>query len=128
MPHNAAIPLNGVTLDPATKGKDMECLGLDHDMLQVDRSLNAARLIRALEMPGQVVAVLNDLEIVSAGLPIVTLGVKGPVAADIGRRLIGRWLLGKGRVTNDHRQECEDGNRRLFIFPHVLSYEHGHEA
>jgi len=109
MPHNAAIALYGIALDSPAEGKDVERLGFDHDVLQVDRALNPARLIRAFEMAGQVVTVLNDLEIVGSRLPVVAFGVEGPVAGHICRRLLGRWLLGDSRAANNYRQERADG-------------------
>jgi hypothetical protein len=80
MSHDAASPLNGITLGPAAKRKHMQGLGFDHDMLQVDRALNSAGLKRAFEVPGQGLPVLNDLQVVRARLAIVALGVEGPVA------------------------------------------------
>ncbi len=120
MPHNPARPLNRVALDPPAKGKDMTCLGFDHDMLLVDRALNPARLIRAFEVSGDLVSVLNHLEIMGARLPIVPFRVEGPVPSHISRRLLGRNLL-SGRNSDSRCAHCKEDRP-----PHPSTVRHSH--
>ncbi len=120
MSHNAARPLNRVALDPPAKGKDMTCLGFDHDMLLVDRALNPTRLIWAFEVSGDLTSVLNHLEIMGARLPIVPFRVEGPVPSHIGRRLLG-WNLLSGRNSDSHCEHCKEDRP-----PHPSTVRHSH--
>ena len=63
---------------------------------EVHRAFDSSRLVRSLEVPGQGIAVLHDLDCVRARLPVVAMGVDHPGAGDVCRGMLLRWqLLGK---------------------------------
>lgn len=62
-------PLNGVSVDHAAESEYPAGLGAEYDMTRVDRALQAARLVRSLEMAGDGGSILLELDILVAVLP-----------------------------------------------------------
>ena len=96
MPADAKVSFHGVSIDHSAEGEHVPRFGTKQYVAEVHRAFDASRLVRSLEMPGQGIAVLHDLDCVRARLPVVAMGVDHPGAGYIGRGaiLLGQ-LLGK---------------------------------
>ena len=75
-------------------------------------AFDSSRLVRSLEVPGQSVAVLHDLDRVRAGLPVVAMGVDHPGAGHIGRgAFLLRQLLGTSHMAQRQQQKGQQSER-----------------
>src|ERR1700688_3575425 len=74
LPMDAKVSFHGVPVDHSAEGEHVPRLGAKHYMAEVHRAFNSSRLVRSLEMPGQGIAVLHDLDRVRACLAVVAMG------------------------------------------------------
>ena len=91
-------PRHRVAVDLSTKRQNAFRLGAKDDVMAVDPAVDAAFLVRSLETPRKMIAVVvkGDVVLHDFIIPRV-LGVNGPVARDIVRASVVGLLRGSER-------------------------------
>jgi hypothetical protein len=86
---------------PPAKRQNISRLRPHHQMLNIDRPLHPARLIRPLEVPFDRSAFLLQFKVLRRSRPIRILAIQSPVARNIRRLLLCRRLLRPCNVSHD---------------------------
>jgi hypothetical protein len=91
---DAEIPFYRVAIHHASEGEHVARFGSEDDVTDIDRALQASRLVGTFEMTGDGIAILLELDQLRGGFPIVAFRIDGPVARHIRRRPLLGELLG----------------------------------
>jgi len=109
-----------IAIDLPAKRKDVARYGAEDDVMDVDASLNRARLDRTFEISGDSVAVLRDLDVFHDRFAVLNVcGVNRPVTLDV-----VRWLLGQHGFAKDQRREhqASESQRRVHTLHDILLF------
>ena len=103
------VALNDATdsrpVDPPAKRQNAACFGANHEMLVLDRALDATGLIRPFEVAANHTAVLPEIKKLGRGRSVGIIAVQGPFTRNAGRGLVLWWrLLCPCKVTGEDRQ------------------------
>ena len=94
-----------VALDSAAEGEHIPRLRAKNDVVDVHGAFDPARLVRTLEVTGELHAVLLDLNILRGNAAVGIVGVNDPFAFDVIGRLLYRWLLRQRWAARDKQQQ-----------------------
>ena len=94
---NTVLSGHLISFDSSPEGKHLASLGVEYDVMHVDGAFNPAGLVRALEMPRQLIAILFDFDVFRGTAAIVdVLRVNLPIARHVVWRLFRRRFLRQG--------------------------------
>src|SRR6202021_2803525 len=94
-----------VALDSAAEGEHIPRLRAKNDVVDVHGAFNPARLVRTLEVTGELHAVLLDLNILRGNAAVGIVGVNDPFALDVMGRLLSSSLLRQRWAAPDKQQQ-----------------------
>ena len=110
---DAVFPRHFVAIDASAKGEDVAGFGAEDNVMDVDGAFEAAGLIGSLEVTGELVAVLCELDVFGGGFVVVDIfGIDGPLAFDVVWRLFGGRLLGKGDASYGEQEKRQEKQER----------------
>ena len=90
-------PLDLIAINFPSERKNVASQGVEHDVVHVDSPLNGTRLFRPLEITGDPVPVLLDLDVLDLRLAVPDFGrVNRPASLHVIGRLLGKCHSGEG--------------------------------
>ena len=90
--------MHRVAIDHAPEGKHVASFRAEYDVLSVYGSFDPTRLIWTLEMAGQLVAILFELNRLGRGFSVPVFRINCPVAFNVGKSRLWGNRLCKGAV------------------------------
>lgn len=101
---NAVFAGHFVAVNAAAKGEDIAGFGAEDDVVLIDGAFEAAGLVGAFEVAGELVAVLFELDVFGGRFVVVDVfGVDGPFAFDVVGRWFGGRLLSEGEMADGEK-------------------------
>jgi hypothetical protein len=120
---NPILSGHPISLDFSAERQDVASSGAEYDVMRVDGAFNSAGLVRALEMPRELIAILFDFDVFRGAPAIVyVLRVNRPISRNVvGRLFRWRFLRHGGAGENDEKQEQRKYQRlRIMIFHGII--------
>jgi hypothetical protein len=94
-------------IDPSAEHQHPSCFGSNHEMLLIDRALNASGLIRALKVSLNGSAFLLEIEILRRCSAAWVIAIQRPLSANVRRRLLRRSPLRPSSQLKDNWKEAQ---------------------
>jgi hypothetical protein len=95
------------SIDPAAKHQHPSCFGSNHEMLLIDRALNASGLIWALKVSLNGSPFLLEIEVLRRCGAVWVIAIQRPLPANVRRRPLRRSLLRPSSQLKDNRKKAQ---------------------